>query len=412
MDEDKIIEALERANLWWKSEFKIEFKPRDIYTQIQKFIPKRQILALVGLRRTGKTTIMFKLIEDALKTMEKSNIIYFSFDDFKDVYLFDVIKSYERLLQKDTRKGKYLFLFDEIQKIDNWEEQIKRIYDENPQIKIVISGSESLFIRKKSKESLAGRIYEFHVKILNFREFLLFKEKKFNNFLLYRKEILKEFKNFLVSNGFPEIINEEKETAAKYIRENVIERVLYKDIPQIVPIDDPSLLEALYRIILEDPGEIVNLDELASELGMARQTVSIYLEYLERSFLIRKLYNYSKNPRKTYRRSKKYYPTIITPNILDKRELFGKVFETVLVNQLNAEFFWRDSFKNEVDVIQLEPLTAIEIKSGDFKEKDLISLRSFTKKFEPKKSIVLSHDLEKKIDGIDVIPFYKYFLKS
>lgn len=410
MNEDKIIEALERANKWWKETFSVEFKPRDIYTQIHKFFPKRQILALVGLRRTGKTTIMFKLIEDALKIIEKNNIVYFSFDDFKDVHLSDVLKSYERLLQKDTRKGKYLFLFDEIQKIDNWEEQIKRLYDENPQIKIVISGSESLFIRKKSKESLAGRIYEFHVKILNFREFLQFKEKKYDNLLLYRNEILKEFKNFLVSNGFPEIINEEKESAAKYIKENVIERVLYKDIPQIVPIDDPSLLEALYRIILEDPGEIVNLDELASELGMARQTVSIYLEYLERSFLIRKLYNYSKNPRKTYRRSKKYYPTIITPNILDKRELFGKVFESVLVNQLNAEFFWRDSFKNEVDVIQLEPLTAIEIKSGDFKERDLISLQRFTKKFKPKQSFVLSYDLEKKINGLDVIPFYKYLL--
>ncbi|MBI2631652.1 ATP-binding protein [Candidatus Pacearchaeota archaeon] len=411
MDETKIVEALERNNLWWKETFALKFKPREIYNNIQKFLAKRQILALVGLRRTGKTTIMFKLIEDALKMMERSDIVYFSFDDFKDLRLFDVVKSYERLMRKDTRKGKYLFLFDEIQKIDNWEEQIKRLYDENPQIKIVISGSESLFIRKKSRESLAGRIYEFHVKILNFREYLLFKEKKLDNISLHREEILREFKNFLISNGFPEIITEDKESAAKYIKENVIERVIYKDIPQIVPVGDPSLLEALFRILLEDPGEIVNLDDLGSELGMTRQTVSVYLEYLEKSFLIRKLYNYSKNPRKTYRRAKKYYPTIITPDILDKRELFGKIFETVLVNQLNAEFFWRDSFKNEVDVIQLEPFSAIEVKSGDIKERNLLSLQRFTKKFKPKQSFVLSYDMKKKINGIDIIPFYEYLLK-
>ena len=121
-----------------------------------------------------------------------------------------------------------------------------------------------------------------------------------------------------------------------------------------------------------------------------------YLEYLEESFLIKKLYNYSRNARKTQRRLKKYYSTLINP-LLIKND-FGKIFEQALVIQLDTEFFWRDSYKNEVDVVQLDPLIAIEIKSGDVKERDLNSLKRFIKKFKPKEAIVLSQDIEKEID--------------
>ena len=412
MNEERIQEVLGKSNKWWGGAFKLEFKPREIYAEVQRFFPKRQIVALVGLRRTGKTTIMFKLIEDALLMMDKEHIIYFSFDEFKDIKLNDVVKSYERLLKKDTSTGRYLFLFDEIQKIENWEEQLKRLYDENHNIKFIISGSESLFIRKKSRESLAGRMYEFNIKTLSFREYLKFKGKQFKNLQLHREEILREFHSFLICNGFPEIIAENKEDAAKYVRENVIDRVIYQDIPQIVSIDDPAILSQIFRIILDDPGEIINMRELANELGIARQTVSLYIDYLEKSYLIRKLYNYSRNVRKTQRRFKKYYPTIITPDIIDKRELFGKVFETALVNQLSAEFFWRDSFKNEVDIIQPESKMAIEIKSGELKEKDLISLHKFIKKFKPAEAIVLSYHIKRKFGGISVIPFYEYLLEK
>ena len=412
MNEEKIKEALITSNKWWTRQFELEFKPREIYTEVKRFLSKKQIIALVGLRRTGKTTIMLKLVEEALKTLEKEHIVYFSFDEFKDIELRQVIKNYERLMKKDISKEKYLFLFDEIQKVENWEEQLKRLYDENPNIKFIISGSESLFIRKKSRESLAGRMYEFQIKTLNFKEYLNFKDKKFDNYLLHKEEILREFSSFIICNGFPEIINENKEDSAKYVKENVIERIIYRDIPQLVKINDPAILDQIFKIILYSPGEIINMEELAKTLGIARQTVSIYLDYLEKSYLVKKLYNYSRNVRKTQKRFKKYYPLIIAPDIAEKQEYFGKVFETVLVNHLNAEFFWRDNFKNEVDIIQVQPLTAIEVKSGEIKERDLTSLNRFIKKFKPEKAIVLSYDIKKTIESIQIIPFYEYLLDN
>ena len=89
---------------------------------------------------------------------------------------------------------------------------------------------------------------------------------------------------------------------------------------------------------------------------------------------------------------------------------FPKVFEQFLVIQLDAEFFWRDVFKNEVDIIKINPLTAIEIKSGEIKDRNLKSLKIFIYNFNPKNTLILSYDIEKEINKIKVIPFYKYLL--
>ena len=411
---ERIIEALNKNNKWWTQEFKIDFRHRDIYDKIQKFLSTRQIISLTGLRKVGKTTIMMKIAEDFIKKLGKENVCYFSFDEFKEIKIDEIIKEYSLILRKNLTKGKYLFLFDEIQKIENWEEQIKRIYDENLNFKIIISGSESLFIRKNSKESLAGRIYEFIVFPLNFKEFLLFKEKSFKNLKLHKHEILIELGNFLLCNGFPEIVFENAEISEKYLKESVIEKIIYRDIPQIIPIKEPAVLEQIFNIILEDPGEIINLDDLSQELGISRQTISLYLNYLEKSFLIKKLYNYSRNARKTQKKSKKYYPTIISKSLLDKKEFFGKTFETIVVRELNAEFFWRDTYKNEVDIILKDKtITPVEVKAGKIEDKPL---KLFMKKYKVSNGIIITYDKNGKTiygkNKIKIIPFYEYALEK
>jgi len=170
MENKRLFDALERSNLWWKGDFELDYKPRKVYEEIKNFIKSRQIISLTGLRRTGKTTILFKIIKDSIAEYGKENIVYFSFDDFREVKLLEVIEAYFELMKKNNNES-ILFLFDEIQKIPGWEEQLKRIYDENKKFKFVISGSESLFIRRGTRESLAGRMFEFQIKTLCFKEF-------------------------------------------------------------------------------------------------------------------------------------------------------------------------------------------------------------------------------------------------
>jgi len=413
----QIKDSLEDLNPWWKRKFEIGFKEREIHKQLQKFMPLPQIIALTGLRRVGKTTLMLKIVENSIeKGLDPKNILYFSFDEFKSVEIREVMKTYEEMTEKDFKKEKHILLLDEIQKLENWENQLKTVYDVSKgQTKIIISGSESLFIKKKSKETLAGRIFEFKVELLSFKEFLYFKGVTFKPIGLYSKELNKLFNEFILSQGFPELIGiKEKDIIKKYTRESITEKIIYQDIPKLFNVKDISLIESLLNIITEEPGQVIELSSLSKELKISRQTLSNYLAYLEESFLIRKLYNFSKNRRKIERKLKKYYPSVISADLLFKEDELSrsKVFECLLINQLKAEFFWRDPYKNEVDMIRLDkqPIP-VEIKYGKISVQGLLA---FMKTFNVSKGYVISYDTseEKTINGktITKTPAFRFLL--
>ncbi|MCD6477322.1 MAG: ATP-binding protein [Candidatus Aenigmarchaeota archaeon] len=412
-----IKEALIDSNPWWAKEFKLEFKERDIYPEIKKYLKLSQIIALTGLRRVGKTTLMLKIVEDTIKNgFVSKNIIYFSFDEFREIEIRKIMKEYEELMEKNLKEEKYLLLLDEIQKLNNWEDQIKRIYDTFKNIKIIISGSESLFIKRKAKETLAGRIFEFKIEPLSFKEFLYFKNIKFKPIRLYERELIKLFNEFTLIQGFPELVGiKDKNIIKKYIKESIVEKIIYRDIPKIFKIKDITIIESLLNILMEEPGQIIEISKLAKELKISRQTLSNYLTYLKESFLIRKLYNFSRNRRKVERKLRKYYPTIISVDLLFREDDFSKskVFEWLLVNQLKAEFFWRDVYKNEVDIIlSNKKIMPIEIKYGKI---DIKGLLVFMNKFEINKGYIVSYKIEgsKRINKKTIIinPAFKFLLR-
>lgn len=412
----KISDVLLESNKWWKEEFDLEYYERDIHEEISEYIPLPQIIALTGLRRVGKTTLMLKMVLDFINNgFDARNIIFFSFDEFRDIEIRDVMKDYESLMEKDFKTGKYLLLLDEIQKLTNWEDQIKRIYDTHGKnIKIIISGSESMFIKKRSKETLSGRIFEFKVETLSFKEFIRFKGVELSPIGLYEKELSKCFEEYTLNQGFPELVGiKNKDIIRKYIKESIVEKVIYRDLPQLFKIKDIGVLESLLGIIMDEPGQLIELSDLSKELKVSRQTLSNYLFYLEESFLIRKLYNFGKNKRKTERKLKKYYPSILSDlNFKDDDISRSKAFEWLVVTQLKAEFFWRDPYKNEVDVIIADNKSVpIEVKYGKI---DTNGLMAFMRKFKVDEGYIISHAREESLNiddkVIKIIPAFKYFL--
>ncbi|MBI5035919.1 ATP-binding protein [Candidatus Micrarchaeota archaeon] len=363
-----IKDALVDFNPWWKEDFGLDFHRRDVYGRVQRFMPMRQMLVFTGLRRTGKSTILLKAAQDAIRGgMDPKNIIFFSFDEFRDVEIRAILREYEELFGKNLRNGRYLLLLDELQKLPGWDNQLKTIYDVFRNIKIMVSGSESLFLRRKSKETLAGRMFEFTVEPLSFKEFLSFKGADFEPHALYEKELSRLFDEFTRSQGLPELVGvSDKEVIRKYVRESIVEKVLYTDLPQLVPVKDAGVLASLVNLFMEQPGELVQLVELSKELGVSRQTLSDYLAYLEQSFLVKKLYNFSNNRRKMEQKLKKYYPALVSPALA-------------------------------------------------FKEDDFSRSRVFMKRFNAPKGCIISRRLEEKrrVNGkaVEVVPAFKYFLR-
>ncbi len=416
----KLEDALRSFNPWWEKKFSLVYHEREVYREIQAYLKLPMMIALSGLRRVGKSTIMFKIVEDYIaKGMEPARVLYFSFDDFRDAEPSEIIREYAKLNRLDINEGKYLFLFDEVQKLADWQNKIKVIYDiYKGRIKIILSGSESLFLKRRTKESLAGRIFLFNVCQLSFKEFIEFKDKKaiLERPRLHREELLRLFEEYMQTQGFPELVGvRDKEMIRKYVKEGIIDKIIYKDIPQLFKIGDMSILESLINLLIDEPGQLIELSKLAAELKTTRQTLSNYISYLEESQLLRKLYNYSKNRRKTERKLKKYYPTVIAADLPFSPDSASRshAFEWLIVNQTRAEFFWRDAYKNEVDIVlgKKAPMP-IEIKYGKISTE---GLSAFMRKFKTDKATIVSYDKEEVIKvkegDIKVIPAYYLLLE-
>lgn len=410
-----------RFNPWWSGTYAIDFKERKVFDEVSKYLNSKQILALTGLRRTGKTTILRKTISDYLtRGFEAKRIFFFSFDDF-EIELLALIEEYEKTTGLLIKEGKFLIVLDEVQKLRNWAEQVKILYDlYAPSVKILVSGSESLFIKKKSKESLAGRIYEFKVEPLSFREFLEFKGIKFEVNSIYENVLKIEFENYFKTQGFPELVNENNpEKITRYLQEGIVEKIIYIDLPKTFKIRNVETLKQLLRVIIENPGQIREVENLASQFKASRAVISNYLNYLQDAFLVKKLYNYSGSVSKQERKLKKFYSAITSTALIFS--LSGNdraiAFENFTVTKLNAaRHFWRDERKNEVDIVLTKGSSndapfPIEVKYGKIAYNGVIA---FMRRFNLSKATIISKDEESTVQvknfEIKIIPLWKYLL--
>jgi len=416
----RIRDSLVDLNPWWREPFRVVgYRDREVYGRLGAFLRQPQVVALTGLRRTGKTTLLLRMIEDAIAGgRDPRDVLYFSFDEFRDVRLREVLREYEAATGRDLRSGHRLVLLDELQKLEGWADQLKALYDAHKgRVKFVASGSESLFLRKGSKETLAGRLFEFRVDPLSFREYLGFRGVAHEPVALYERELARHFDDFVRTQGFPELVGvAERAVVRKYLRESIVEKVVFRDLPGLLGIRDVSLLESVLNLLMEEPGQIVQTSELAGTLGVSRKTLANYLAYLEQSFLVRKLYNYSTGRRKVERKLRRYYPAIVSPDLAFRDDDLSRsrVFEWAVVSQLRAEFFWRDPYKNEVDVVLpgRKPVP-VEVKWGRV---ETGGVEAFLRAFRVDAGVVVTRAEEgtRSVEGgrIRLVPAYKFLLEE
>jgi len=427
--EEVIEREIFRQNPWWRTggvEFETEVKEREQFIKILAWLDKKQIISLYGLRRSGKTILLKQIIDYLLKkNVNPKNVFYFSFEevyvkdpkilnDIIDFYLNNILKKTERI---------YIFL-DEIQHAPQWSSYLKIYYDTYPNMKFFVSGSASLFIKKRATESLAGRIIDFELDTLSFREFLKFKgletEKVVKNKELFKYDIQKYFTEYLLKGGFPEVANEEKlELIYNYIKNSVLERLLYRDIKEIFRVREPaSLLDMLKYLASSTSGQI-SMEKLASNMAITRQTVKNYLYYLKESLIVDFLNLYRKNVISSLRKAKKvYFKDIgIVNALLGNREdilaqdFSGNLVENIIFNHLKKKyekiFFWKDKQGNEVDFIveDRNKILPIEVKfKKDIGKNDIKCLLKFCNIAGVKKATLITRYEENKkvFDNIEI----------
>ncbi|MCY3411566.1 MAG: ATP-binding protein [Candidatus Heimdallarchaeota archaeon] len=386
-------------NRHWEKPYPVPKFRRHLFEKLDSNLALNKIITLVGPRRVGKTTMLHQLINKLLQQqVPAEHILYFSLDLYSHS-LLDVYNQYTSMLSLEYR-GEYYLIFDEIQYLDDWASHIKLLYDHLPECHIIISGSSASDLHR-GKESLAGREYELFLPPMSFTEYLQLKgvTTKIDT-ILWREYLL------YMDHQLPELI-----TSGLSPREYVVQlvhKVINNDFVRLHNIRDTTPITSIFKIICNSPGDVIINSDLGNELGLDARTVQSYLTFLEKSLLIRKVYNYSTSPRKVEARHKRYYPYYTTLHLytsslnLD----FGKKVETEVAFQVNAEYFWRQK-TSEIDFIigpQLD--MGVEVKMRNtIKNSHIRAL--LNSKIAKTKLVITKQDSIISFEGATAVPLHQ-----
>ena len=391
---------------------------RHFFNKIEEFEKYRQVVILSGLRRVGKTTLLYQMIQKLIKKEASKKIFYFSFDkEVKD--LIELLEGYKELTGVDYKKEKISVFFDEITKFENWANELKLIYDSHPNIKFYISSSSSINLEEDAIKNLAGRYFLINVLPLSFKEFLeLTNKKKFiENRALYEKEIKKEFYNYLL-RSFPETINWDNPILIKdYLKTTVLDKIIKSDLPEKFKNINKELTYTLIDLFYKEPGYYLDYDNLSKNLRISKNTLYKHIFYLRYCYLIRIVKNFRPNTLSTSRKLQRVYP-YWWGLAYCYGENNDKIFESLIFSSLDGNYYWRDLDK-EIDFIQFnkKEILPIEIKNKEnLNERDFSTLKLFMQKFNLKKAILIYLGKKKvrtdENKKIELISFWDFLLDA
>lgn len=448
--EEQVLDRLRFENPWWANgqveEYYTSMQRRlyfDLFMPLVNETEVRRAVVLMGPRRVGKTVMMYHAVQALLDAgVDPLTIAFISTETpiYNNISLEQLFHYCRKATKQENPKGWFIF-FDEIQYLKDWEVHLKSLVDSFPHTRFIASGSAAAALRLKSNESGAGRFTDFMLPPLTFNEFLHL--KNLNRLIIESKidwqgsisvffstnninELNKHFLDYINYGGYPEVIFSEKiqSNPGRYIRSDIIDKVLLRDLPSLYGIRDVQELNSLFTAIAYNSAGEVSLEELSKNSGVQKNTIKRYIEYLEAAFLIKVVHKISNKP-KHFQRATQFKIYLTNPSLrsalfspLQVTDPFmGNMVETAVYAQwLHREWFtpyyarWQ---KGEVDMVRLDntnmqPQWAVEIKwSNQFFEKpgDLKPLIQFLKDNELKTALVTTIDKEgtKEIDGLKLI---------
>ncbi len=385
----------------------MEYYPRIIEKDIEKWLDRRQVILVKGPRQSGKTTLFLHL-------MEKLKGKYVTLEDE------ELLKTFEESprLFVERFKARYLFI-DEAQYSKKAGKIIKLIYDSFPDIKLFVTGSGSFDIKVLVSKYLVGRAVGFELLPLNFQEFLLWKAKDLAKIHEeHKKEVVffikgekarfekafeKEFKimlnEFLTFGGFPEVVKEKDEEMKMELLKNLYRMYLEKDVFFFLGVRHLEKFRKVMKYLAFSLGNILQMSSLTSDLKIDYKTIDNYLNILVNTYIIKLVSPFYRNLATEIKKSKKIYffdlglRNVILNNFspLDGRTDKGQILENFVLNELR-DFeikYWRTTAKAEVDFVLVfeDKIVPIEIKSfGGIKR----GFRSFLSTYKPERGVVFT----------------------
>lgn len=453
----QVLERLKVENPWWIARtIDTDFNemPRRLYFDLFRPLVYeheiRRAVVLMGPRRVGKTVMLYHTIDDLLKNgISPHKIIFITVENpiYINIGLEQLFSYAKEAIGRSDEGGWYVF-FDEIQYLKNWELHLKTLVDTYRDSKFVVSGSAAAALKFKSNESGAGRFTDFLLPPLTFNEYIHMKglesimipstikwhQSEVDFYLTsHINELNQHFINYINFGGYPEVIFSEKMQAnpGRYIKQDIVDKVLLRDLPSLYGIKDVQELNSLFTTIAFNTANEFSYETLSVQSGVDKKTIKIYIEYLEAAFLIKKIQRVDQSGKrfkreisfKLYLTNPSLFTALFAPvQITD--ENMGNMVETAIYAQwMHRDWFepwyarWKDG---EVDMVgisekNLKPIWALEIKWSNRyydKPKSLKSLLNFCVDNKLDKAIVTSIDktgtMEEHFISLQFIPAAVY----
>lgn len=399
-------------NPWWRAGSGIDQDeagwPRRAYfphfSRLASETRVRRAVVLIGPRRVGKTVMLKHFIQSLLDDgVPGLRILFASLDTplYSGRSLESLVQAFIEMHQHAANEQLWV-IFDEVQYLKDWEVHLKSLVDTYPQLRFVASGSAAAALRMKSRESGAGRFSEFVLPPLTFAEYLDFAgvERQLINelddtggsgrYLATDIDALnREFLNYLNYGGFPEAVMNPvvRANPARFLRQDIIDKVLLKDLPSLYGISDTQELNRFFNVLAFNTGDELGLEDLSKHANIPKQKLSDYLEYLEAAYLIRRVHRIDENALRMQRaRTFKVYLTnpsvraALFGFVTSDDEAMGSLAETAVWSQWLHDTDtsrslhyarWKTGRQTlEIDIVSLnaqtqKPRFAVEIKWSD-----------------------------------------------
>jgi len=425
---NSLFELLTSLNPWWSGQDFDTGKTRTRYfSKIQRYLETKEIIVLSGVRRSGKTTLLFQIIKHLITTQKvpPRNILFVNCDE-QDISapenaISNVVDTYRKEV---AAKGTLYLVFDEIQNIKGWERAIKSLYDRK-NFKIIISGSSSYLPDSQISTLLSGRYFSVPVFPLDFREYLSFHGIEISNdpvnLAAHKYEILTMLKQYLREGGFPIVVLQKEElTKQDYLRA-YYDSIVYRDIIRINEVRNQKALADLLHYLFTNLTSPYSYRRLKDILGIDLETVKDYIQFAEMAKILFEVQHFAYSvPAQTRPNKKIYCIDNGLRNVVSFRfsEDEGKLAENLVFVELlrtgAAPYYWKK--KKEIDfVIKSADNTLVAINvcyTDDIPDREVESLHEFEKEFgnNVKGRIILTKDREEERDGIVSIPLWKWLL--
>ena len=402
---------------------------------LQPPLGTNKIITLIGVRRCGKTSILYEMINKLSHTIEKTKILFLNFEDERlelDADELDLILQSCRELYPQQNLNECYFFFDEIQNITGWEKFVRRLYDTISK-NIYVTGSNSKLLSSEIATSLRGRTLSYEVYPLSFSEYLSFKDIKVD---LYSSKSLAYIKNaqekFLKDGAFPETLFLEEQYKNKTLQEyfNVL---LYKDLAERYNISNTVALKFFLKRIIASSTKQISINKIYNELKssgikIGKNSLYDFLDYVQNIYLALTLHRYDKSLTNKELGEKKIYSIDIGLNNATEFKFsddIGKSLENAVFLELKrnfSEIFYYSDSSSECDFIVHEQnkitqalQVTYDMSSEDTKNREIKGLVGACKNLNLNRGTIITFDSEYEFieNGIEIklIPFYKWVIK-